>query len=125
MASKVAAHYISEKVAKVRWLPEKLLQSERFVTGSWDMDKNFVRMWRLYSNPYAENVEHTPRCNDKVSMEGDVTGLEFVNDDTLAVACADGKSHNSYFRKQHKDFHIFRRSHKLVKCTASCRRGSD
>lgn len=92
MASKVAVHYISEKVAKVRWLPESLQQSERFVTGSWDMDQNFVRMWRLYSNPYAENVKHTPRCNDKVAMENDVTGLEFVNDDTLAVGCADGKS---------------------------------
>ncbi|KAH8395938.1 hypothetical protein KR215_012255, partial [Drosophila sulfurigaster] len=90
MATKVAAHYISEKISKVRWLPEKLQQSERFVTGSWDMNNNFVRLWRLQSNPYAQNVDHTPRCNDKVSIEGDVTGLEFVTDDILAVSSADG-----------------------------------
>ncbi|XP_034487940.1 nucleoporin Nup43 [Drosophila innubila] len=90
MATKVAAHYISEKVSKVRWLPEKLQQSERFVTGSWDMDNNFVRVWRLHSNTYAQNIDHIPRCTDKVSMEGDVTGLEFVSNDTLAVSCADG-----------------------------------
>lgn len=90
MATKVAAHYISEKVSKVRWLPEQLQQSDRFVTGSWDMDNNFVRLWRLHPNPYDQNVDHTPRCNDKVSIEGDVTGLEFVTNDTLAVSCADG-----------------------------------
>ncbi|EDW14446.1 nucleoporin Nup43 [Drosophila mojavensis] len=91
MSTTVGAHYISEKISQVRWLPEKLTQSERFVTGTWDMDTNFVRVWRLYANPYAENVEHTPRCNDKMAIEGDVTGIEFINDDTFAVGCNDGR----------------------------------
>ncbi|KAH8349051.1 hypothetical protein KR084_000241, partial [Drosophila pseudotakahashii] len=92
----VSTHYISEKVARVRWLPEQLQQSERFVTGSWDMDRNFVRLWRLQSNQYAtatesDNVDQMPRCMDKVAMEDDVTGMEFVDKDTLAVSCADGE----------------------------------
>jgi len=92
----VSTHYISEKVARVRWLPEQLQQSERFVTGSWDMDRNFVRLWRLQSNQYAtatesDNVDNVPRCMDKVAMEDDVTAMEFVDKDTLAVSCADGE----------------------------------
>ncbi|KAH8268038.1 hypothetical protein KR018_007425 [Drosophila ironensis] len=95
----VSIHYISEKVSRVRWLPEQLQQSERFLTGSWDMDRNFVRLWRLHTNQFATaNVtaggppELLPRCMDKVALEDDVTAMEFVDKDTLAVSCADGKS---------------------------------
>ncbi|KAH8264500.1 hypothetical protein KR038_009151 [Drosophila bunnanda] len=91
----VSTHYISEKVARVRWLPEALHQSERFVTGSWDMDRNFVRVWKLQSNQHVsatgtDDVDQIPRCMDKVPMEDDVTAMEFVDNSTLAVSCADG-----------------------------------
>ncbi|EDV93305.1 nucleoporin Nup43 [Drosophila grimshawi] len=136
MATKVAAHYISEKVSNVRWLPEQLQQTERFVTGSWDMDNNYVRLWRLHANPYAQEVQHTPRCNDKVAMDGDVTGLEFVNEDTLAVSCADGhlsllKVHRAVEEDQlermerSERLHEFKCSQKSAPCTAIDIYGND
>ncbi|XP_030558945.1 nucleoporin Nup43 [Drosophila novamexicana] len=136
MSTTVGAHYISEKISKVRWLPEKLQQSERFLTGSWDMDNNFVRVWRLHANPYAQGLEHTPRCNDKVAVEGDVTGLEFLNDDTFAVGCADG--HLSLFHVQRaveedqiqrkarsERLHEFKCSRTRAPCTAIAVYGTD
>ncbi|KAH8382344.1 hypothetical protein KR009_002968 [Drosophila setifemur] len=138
----VSTHYISEKVAKVRWLPEQLQQSERFITGSWDMDRNFVRLWRLQSNQYAmsdasvANVEHTPRCMDKVAIEGDVTGMEFVDKDTLVVSCSDG--HLSLFNVQRaveedqmqrkvrsERLHCFQRSLEPAPCTDLSVYGTD
>lgn len=80
----------------MRWLPEQLQQSERFVTGSWDMDQNFVRLWKLQANQHVsgtdtDRVNQMPRCMDKVAIEDDVTAMEFVDKDTLAVSCADGE----------------------------------
>nr|XP_016940061.1 nucleoporin Nup43-like [Drosophila suzukii] len=137
----VSTHYISEKVARVRWLPEQLQQSERFVTGSWDMDRNFVRLWRLQSNQYAtatesDNVDNVPRCMDKVAMEDDVTAMEFVDKDTLAVSCADG--HLSVFNVQRaveedqmqrtarsERLHCFQRSQESAPCTDLSVYGTD
>ncbi|XP_033163920.1 nucleoporin Nup43 [Drosophila mauritiana] len=136
----VSTHYISEKVSRVRWLPEELQQSERFVTGSWDMDQNFVRLWRLLSNQYAtatdSDVDQIPRCMDKVRMEDDVTAMEFVDKDTLAVSCADG--HLSVFnvhRAVEEDqmqrtsrsglLHCFQRSQEPAPCTDLSTYGTD
>ena len=33
--------FVSEKISKVRWKPEDLIDSESFITGSWD---NEVRL---------------------------------------------------------------------------------
>lgn len=91
--AKVNTFFISEKISKVRWVPEQLRESERFLTGSWDMPKNFVRIWRLQRNQYddSEYNEYVPRCCDKLALNGDVTGVEFVTDETAIASCSDGK----------------------------------
>ncbi|XP_065371778.1 nucleoporin Nup43 [Calliphora vicina] len=90
--TKVNTFFISEKISKVRWVPEQLKESERFLSGSWDMPKNFVRIWRLQKNQYVDDYnEYVPRCNDKFAMPGDVTGLEFVTDEAAIVSCSDGR----------------------------------
>ncbi|XP_075148911.1 nucleoporin 43 [Haematobia irritans] len=91
--AKVNTFFISEKISKVRWVPEQLRESERFITGTWDMPKNFVRIWRLHKNQYDDSDynEYVPRCSDKLAMDGDVTGLEFVTDDSVVVSCSDGR----------------------------------
>ncbi|XP_017144334.2 nucleoporin Nup43 [Drosophila miranda] len=125
----VSSHFVSEKISAVRWLPEQLQQSDRFVTGSWDIEQNFVRLYRLQSNQYADtNVEFVPRCNDKVAMEGDVTAMEFADKNTLAVSCADG--HLSLLNMQRaveedqlqrtarsERLHYFKRTNKSSPCT--------
>ncbi|ALC46099.1 Nup43 [Drosophila busckii] len=136
MAANVSSHFISEKISKVRWLPEELQQSERFITGSWDMNTNYVRLWRLQANTYEQNVEQTPQCSDKVAFENDITGMEFVNNDTIAVGCADGHlSLLSVQRAVEEDqiwrtarserLHEFKRSCTAAPCTALAVYGSD
>lgn len=36
MSDNIQGSYVSQKVSKVRWKPEGGLDSEVFVTGSWD-----------------------------------------------------------------------------------------
>ncbi|XP_034660950.1 nucleoporin Nup43 [Drosophila subobscura] len=134
---KVSSHFVSEKISAVRWLPEQLHQSDRFVTSSWDMDHNFVRLYRLQSNQYADtSVDYIPRCNDKVAMEADVTAMEFVDKNTLAVSCADG--HLSLMNVQRaveedqlqrtarsERLHYFRYSNKSAPCTGLSVYGGD
>lgn len=89
---KVNTFYVSEKISKVRWVPEQHKESERFLSGCWDMPANFVRIWRLQKNQYVDDYnEYVPRCSDKFAMPGDVTGMEFVTDETAVVSCADGE----------------------------------
>ncbi|XP_036344581.1 nucleoporin Nup43-like [Rhagoletis pomonella] len=92
MDTSVNTFFVSEKISKIRWLPEKLEAAERFLTGSWEMPANFVRLWRLQQNQYADDYnEFVPRCCDKQSFNGDVTGLEFIANDLAVVSCADGR----------------------------------
>ncbi|XP_037955390.1 nucleoporin Nup43-like [Teleopsis dalmanni] len=87
----VNAHFISEKISKIRWIPETLKDSNRFLTGTWDMSTNFLRIWRFQGNEYPENFNDcVPRSSDKIPFVGDITGLEFVTDDVVATTCTDG-----------------------------------
>ncbi|XP_004521363.1 nucleoporin Nup43 [Ceratitis capitata] len=92
MDTSVNTFFVSEKISKIRWLPGDLQANERFLTGTWDMPANFVRLWRLQQNQYADDYnEFVPRCSDKQEFNGDITGLEFVDTDLAAVSCADGR----------------------------------
>ncbi|XP_067627184.1 nucleoporin Nup43 [Eurosta solidaginis] len=92
MDTRVNTFFISEKISKIRWLPDKVEASDRFLTGTWDMPSNFVRMWRLQQNQYADDFnEFVPRCSDKQSFNSDITGMEFIGNDFCAVSCADGR----------------------------------
>lgn len=84
--------FISEKLSKIRWLPEQYTSAESFVTGSWDFNQNHVRVWKFSQNEYSENeMETVPICTAKHPIGGDVTGLEVVNSDSLVVSSSDGK----------------------------------
>lgn len=90
--TKVNTFFISEKISKVRWVPEQLKESDRLLSGSWDMPKNFVRIWRLQKNQYVDDYNgYVPRCSDKYALSGDVTGIEFVTDETAVISCSDGR----------------------------------
>lgn len=114
--TKVNTFFISEKISKVRWVPEQLKESERFLSGSWDMNKNFVRIWRLQKNQYVDDYnEYVPRCNDKFAMAGDVTGIEFVTDEAAVVSCSDGKFYKEFVKEFKAKFKKKFRSHFSVK----------
>nr|XP_014086192.1 nucleoporin Nup43 [Bactrocera oleae] len=92
MDTRMNTFFVSEKISKTRWLPDNLQASERFLTGSWDMPSNFVRLWRLQQNQYADDYnEFVPRCSDKQSFNSDITGIEFITTDLAVVSSCDGR----------------------------------
>lgn len=83
--------FISEKVSKVRWIPEQYTAPDSFVTGSWDFPVNTIKLWKLASRDIMEEEnESIPKCIAKVNITGDVTGLEFVDANHIVVSSTDG-----------------------------------
>lgn len=92
--AKVNGFFISEKISKIRWVPEHLKPSEKFVTGSWGNLTNYVRCYKFSRNQYAEEAEaceYTPKCTSKVRFVGDITGLEFLDEDKIVVSTSNGE----------------------------------
>lgn len=85
--------FISEKLSKIRWIPEQYPSSSEkcFATGSYDFNQNHIRLWKLSQNEYSENeIEIIPVCTAKQPISGDVTGLEIFNFNNLVVGSTDG-----------------------------------
>ncbi|XP_055543784.1 nucleoporin Nup43 [Wyeomyia smithii] len=90
--SKVSSTFISEKVSRVRWVPEQYDESNSFITTSWDLDVNNVKAWKLFRNDYANDDEHEfiPRCTAEICFAGDISGLEFVDERHVVVSNTEG-----------------------------------
>lgn len=89
-ALKVNGSFISEKVSKIRWIPEQYTVPDSFVTGSWDFPVNSVKVWQLQSNNLTDDAEIVPKCTASKKIHGDVTGLEFIDANNIAVSSTDG-----------------------------------
>lgn len=88
---KVNLTFISEKVSKIRWLPEQYASSVSFVTGSWDFPINSIKLWKLTPNDLSDNEnELIPKCTAKISIKGDITGLELIDYNHIAISSSDG-----------------------------------
>lgn len=89
--SKLNASVISEKVSKIRWIPEQYSAPQSFVTGNWDFALNNVRIWTYVQNDLSdEEIEYIPKSTAKVNIAGDVTGIQFVNLDNFLVSSSTG-----------------------------------
>lgn len=90
--AKLNASVISEKVSKIRWIPEQYSAPQSFVTGNWDFGSNNVRIWTYIQNDLTdEDIEYIPKTTAKVNISGDVTGIEFVNLDNFLVSSSNGE----------------------------------
>lgn len=90
--AKLNASVISEKVSKIRWIPEQYSAPSSFVTGNWDFASNNVRIWTYVQNDLTdEDIEYTPKSTAKVNIAGDVTGIQFVNLDNFLVSSSNGR----------------------------------
>lgn len=92
---RVNGTFLSEKVSKIRWIPQQYTAPDSFVTGSWDFTPtNSVKLWTLLSsgsNEYSDDTDtDIPKCTAALPVGGDVTGLEFVDADHIVVGCTDG-----------------------------------
>lgn len=88
MESKVHGTFVCEKISKVRWKPEDLVESESFITGSWDNETNQLVYW-LYAST-EEDPDFYPSKVADLQFEGDVTELKFINNNTFAATSSSG-----------------------------------
>lgn len=84
---KINNSFVSEKISRIRFLQENLNETNKFITGSWDSRKNYLRLYAITSN---EDEEFSPVCLAKHQTKADVTGLELLGADHIFVSSSDG-----------------------------------
>lgn len=90
--------FISEKVSKVRFVQEKYKLADSFVTGSWDISTNAISLWKLTKDEFStedNDSDYIPKSVAKIPVHGDVTGLEFLNAETIVCSTS---SKNGLFK---------------------------
>lgn len=85
----VQGTFVSQKISKVRWIPEDYVETKCFVTGSWDDDVNSIKVWNFESPHEDEEVEY-PRALSEYQVEGDVTQIQFTEKNKIAVSTSNG-----------------------------------
>lgn len=95
---KLYGSFIAEKLSKVRFVQEKYKLADTFVSGSWGHSTNAVNLWQLIKDEFSMDdgdSDYVPKSNAKVTVKGDVTGLEFLNADT--IVCSTSSTKNGIF----------------------------
>lgn len=83
--------FISEKVSKIRFLPEQFGETDDFLTGSFGVKEQAVKYWKLFKNELLdEDNEYSPKSLAKVGLKSDVTDMEFLDFNNVAVTTSDG-----------------------------------
>lgn len=80
--------FVGEKVSKVRWKPEDLVESDIFLTGSWDNETNHLVLW-LYP-PNDDDADIYPCTIGTHPYDGDITELKFINSNMFVVSSTVG-----------------------------------
>lgn len=86
---KTYTSFVSQKVSKIRFVNEQFNVSKTFITGSWWSSPNSIDLWRLTKDEYSDaddDNEYVPALVSKVAVDGDVTGLEFIDNNNIAVS---------------------------------------
>lgn len=86
---KLYGSFVSQNVSKIRFIQEQFNVSKSFLTGSWWSSSNSIDLWRLTKDEYSDaedDNEYLPVSVAKVPINGDVTGLEFLDNDNIAVS---------------------------------------
>lgn len=97
-AERINCSFVSEKVAKIRFVQEKYKQIDTFVTGGWGSDTNAIGLWKLAKDELTHDdndFDCTPKSIAKVATDGDVTGLEFLNSESIVCSTS---SNNGWSR---------------------------
>lgn len=86
---KLYGSFIAEKLSKVRFVQEKYKLADTFVSGSWGLSTNAVNLWQLTKDDFSMDdgdSDYVPKSIAKIPVDGDVTGLEFLNADTIVCS---------------------------------------
>lgn len=78
MSQNVSGTFVSEKVNKVRWMPDPFNDSHSFLTGSWDnLKENTIKLWDFQESEGDTDIY--PFVAHSVIATGDVTELAVSN----------------------------------------------
>lgn len=89
MPLEVQGTFVSQKINKIRWIPEEYVETKCFFTGSWDDDENSVKVWTLETHNEEDEVEY-PRQLSEHPVDGDVTQIKFTEKNKIAVSLSNG-----------------------------------
>lgn len=81
--------FVAEKFSKVRFVQEKYKLADTFVSGSWGLSTNAINLWQLTKDEFSfddADSDYVPKSIAKISVDGDVTGLEFLNSETIVCS---------------------------------------
>ncbi|CAF4950108.1 unnamed protein product [Pieris macdunnoughi] len=90
MTIDIEGTFVSQKINKIRWIPEEYVETKHFFTGSWDDDENSVKVWTFESVHEDENVEN-PRELSEYKVAGDVTEIKLIDKNKIAVSLSNGE----------------------------------
>lgn len=99
-AERINCSFVSEKVAKIRFVQEKYKQIDTFVTGGWGSDTNAIGLWKLSRDELSHDdndFDYTPKAIAKVATDGDVTGLEFLNSESIVCSTSANNGSLQFF----------------------------
>lgn len=105
-ALKVNGTFISEKVSRVRWIPEQYTAPSAFLTGSLESHGgSAIKLWRLTADSdfadddgtasqsvqaHATDASLVPKCTAELPFSGDTSGMAFIDADHIVVSSSDG-----------------------------------
>lgn len=89
MPVEVQGTFVSQKINKIRWIPEDYVETKHFFTGSWDDDVNSLKVWCFEILNEDQDVE-CPRQLSEYKVDGDVTEIKFTDKKTIAASFSNG-----------------------------------
>ena len=98
---KINSSFVSEKIQKIRFVDEKNSEEpDSFITGSENVNFN-LKLWRLTKNKFSEDEEHefVPTVASKITLDGEITGVEFLDCNNFAVSTSTGNVSLIYMNK--------------------------
>lgn len=85
----VQGTFVSQKINKIRWIPEDYVDTKCFFTGSWDDEQNAVKVWTT-ENPNEDDEVDYPHELSSYRVDGDVTQIKFTDKNKIAVSLSNG-----------------------------------
>ncbi|GBP42809.1 Nucleoporin Nup43 [Eumeta japonica] len=85
----VQGTFASQKINKVRWIPEEYTETKYFFTGSWDDEVNCLKVWCIEKHNEDDDIEY-PQAISEYKLNGDVTEIKFVENNRIVLSSSDG-----------------------------------
>lgn len=118
-AEQVNCSFVSEKVSKIRFVQEKYKQADTFIAGGWGSDVNAVGLWKLSKDELSNeenDIDYMPKSISKIPVDGDVTGLEFLNPEL--IVCSTSSDNSKFTLFSNFPFKTFSKKHSSFLRTA-------